>query len=64
MGGGDQVFKALTAKSVDMGLVGLVPFGFVADKFPNIKLVSVITDLNDTKLVVRNDRIVSLQDLK
>lgn len=63
MGGGDQVFKALTAKSVDMALVGMVPYGFVAAKFPDIKLVNVITELNDTKLVVRKDRIGSLQEL-
>ncbi len=41
----------------------MVPFGFVGDKFPDVKLVTVLTDLNDSKFIARKDRLTSLQDL-
>jgi ABC-type nitrate/sulfonate/bicarbonate transport system substrate-binding protein len=51
MAWGDQVFKALTSKSTDIGFVGLVPYGFVATNFPSIKLVTVVADMNDNKVI-------------
>lgn len=59
----DQVFKALTSKSIDLWFVWLVPYGFVGPMFPNIKLITVITNLNDTKLITESS-IKNISDLK
>jgi hypothetical protein len=55
------VFKALTSKSTDIGFVGLVPYGFVATNFPSIKLVTVVADMNDNK-VIANESIKTAAD--
>ncbi len=53
MAWGDQVFKALTSKSTDVWFVGLVPYGFVGQQFSSIKLISVIADMNDNKIIMK-----------